>query len=94
MQPLAAAAAALEGKELEQVQQQVAEWLRLDRDAASRAAVQQMLDNKSHAELKELMCQRLEFGKWHREACQVGFSWLGPEHKHRSQNLLCTSRCF
>jgi hypothetical protein len=61
MQPLAAAK--LEGQELEQVQQQVTEWLRLDRDAASRAAVQEMLDKSTHAELKELMCQRLEFGE-------------------------------
>lgn len=56
-------AAAAEAPELDQVQQQVSEWLRFDRDDASRAQVQAMLDNQAQKELKELMCQRLEFGK-------------------------------
>lgn len=63
MQPVAPASAAAEAPELQQVQKQVAEWLRLDTDAASRAQVQSMLDGQAHAALKELMCQRLEFGE-------------------------------
>lgn len=63
MQPAPVSAAAASAPELEQVQQQVAEWLRFDKDDASRARVQGMLDSNSHAELKELMCQRLEFGE-------------------------------
>lgn len=63
MHPTAVQAAAAEAPGLEQVQQQVAEWLRLDKDAASRAKVQEMIDKQAHAELKELMCQRLEFGE-------------------------------
>lgn len=80
MQPLAATlTAASEGQEVEQVQQQVAEWLRLDRDADSRAAVQAMLDKGARKELKELMCQRLEFGKWQWTACQTGLSQICPK---------------
>lgn len=60
MQPVAQSAAA-EAPE-QQVQQQVAEWLRLDKDAASRAQVQALLDRQAQSELQELMCQRLEFG--------------------------------
>lgn len=59
MQPAAQSAAA---EAPGQVQQQVAEWLRLDRDDASRAQVQALLDRQAHSELQELMCQRLEFG--------------------------------
>lgn len=61
MQPQAAASAPAEAQE--HVQQQVAEWLRLDTDAASREQVQGMLDKQAFPELRELMCQRLEFGK-------------------------------
>lgn len=56
-------AAAAQAPGLEQMQQQVTEWLRFDKDAASRAQVQAMLDKQAHTELKELMCQRLEFGE-------------------------------
>jgi len=61
MQPQAAASAPAEAQE--HVQQQVAEWLRLDTDAASRDQVQGMLDKQAFPELRELMCQRLEFGE-------------------------------
>lgn len=60
--PVAATSAAASAPQ--DVQQQVAEWLRLDADAASRAKVQAMLDSQSYAELRELMCQRLEFGEF------------------------------
>lgn len=63
MQPQAAQHQEAQPNQEEQVQQQVAEWLRLDADAASRAQVQGMLDKAAYQELKELMCQRLEFGK-------------------------------
>jgi hypothetical protein len=62
-----AQSAAAEAPGQQQVQQQVAEWLRLDKDAASRAQVQALLDRQAHTELQELMCQRLEFG-----ACSRG----------------------
>jgi hypothetical protein len=63
MQPAALQAAAAEAPGLEQVQQQVAEWLKFDKDAASRAKVQDLLSKQAYIELKELMCQRLEFGE-------------------------------
>lgn len=44
------------------VQEKTQEWLSMDRDAASRAAVEQLLQKQSHTELEELMCKRLEFG--------------------------------
>ncbi|KAF8059165.1 PGM2 [Scenedesmus sp. PABB004] len=39
-----------------------AEWLALDAELGSRAAVQALLDARDDAALEELMCRRLEFG--------------------------------
>jgi hypothetical protein len=44
------------------VQETTQEWLSMDRDAASRAAVEQLLQKQAHTELEDLMCKRLEFG--------------------------------
>jgi hypothetical protein len=45
------------------VQEKTQEWLSMDRDAASRAAVEQLLRKQAHTELEDLMCKRLEFGE-------------------------------
>jgi hypothetical protein len=44
------------------------EWMRLDAESASRNAMQQLVDAGSDSTLRELLCQRLEFGESH-EPC-------------------------
>jgi hypothetical protein len=46
------------------VQEKTQEWLSMDTDAASRAAVEQLLQKQAHTELEDLMCKRLEFGRF------------------------------
>lgn len=47
------------------VQDKVQEWLSMDRDAASRAAVENLVQKQAVTQLEELMCKRLEFGGVH-----------------------------
>lgn len=39
------------------------EWLRLDQNPETRAAVTALIESGSEATLRDLMCQRLEFGE-------------------------------
>eukprot|EP00775_Hariotina_reticulata_P013121 gene13121-13251_t len=44
------------------LQDKVQEWLSMDKDAASRAVIQDLMAKTASTELEELMCKRLEFG--------------------------------
>lgn len=61
LRPMACAAAA-PAQPAAGVQAKVAEWLGMDRDAASRAVVEALVARNADAELEELVCKRLEFG--------------------------------
>lgn len=61
------------------LQDKVQEWLSMDKDAASRALVQDLMAKTANSELEELMCKRLEFGEQGyllgRQGC-ADSSWL------------------
>lgn len=61
--PRAAAAPAAQGAEA-----MAAQWLALDADPASRAKVEALLAAGDQAALRDLFCQRLEFGAGARAA--------------------------
>ncbi|GBF95500.1 phosphoglucomutase [Raphidocelis subcapitata] len=67
-----------------------AEWLRLDRDAASRASVEAMVAGGDEAALRDLFCQRLEFGTAGlRGKMGPGFSRMNAVTVQQSTQGLC-----